>query len=500
VAGKFPNGRTKVDFHFNLNTMKTLSRSSYISFSVIFIFLLTISCKKSDSTSVPRENGPVITGVGTNAGTPSDTLIGPAGGTLHSADGKLTVTVPANALPSVTTISIQPITNMAPQGLGSGYRLMPEGTTFAKAVTLTFHYDNDLLHGSLEDFLWIVTQVGNGSWNAMLKSALDKNARTVTVTTTHFSDWMLGKFIDLTLTPAAANVQRGQSVALRVGGFSRDKALADDAELAPLIFLAGAGDDLTPLTPVPPVESRLMDFKIKQWTMNGSPAPVSNSNGSLTASGNSATYTAPAQVPAINPAAVTVQLQASNKEGGQFNFLVTSNITVIQDDLYVKVKIDGQPYQYTQYGFNQATPPDPDNFTQVICGLTGDKLEIMASFLSTTGPVKNNFILNFTNPMETTKTLVGSNKNGDDDLSFMLMPGTSYELNYEQRILNQGTCERVSLCGSATATLLSYSASNPLVTGYFSGTIYEDKPTFFDNCTTPISHTIEGEFRVMRGN
>jgi len=480
--------------------MRTIRWSYPIILFVLFISTVMVSCKKSDTTTVVQPAGPIITGTGTVIGAASDTLIGPSGGTLHSPDGKLIVTIPADAVSSATQISIQPITNMAPLGLGNGYRLQPEGMTFAKPVLLTFKYDDQLLQNSLEDFLWIITQAGDGSWNAMLKSALDRNTKTVTITTTHFSDWALGKFIDLTLTPPAASVIKGQSVALRVTGFARPSSLTDNDELAPLIFLTGVDVDLNPLTPIPPVESRLMLFKVKQWTMNGSPAPVSNSNGSLTSSGNGATFTAPGQVPAINPAAVTVQLESSNKEGAVFNYLVTTNITVVESDLYLALTIDGQKYEYTQYGFNTEVPPDPNNFSQVICGTSNNKFEILASFISSTLPVKNMFVLDFTSPFQTTKTLVGTNNNGNDDLSFSADPtgATGWQLNYQQRTLNAGNCDRVSLCGNATATLTAYSVTEMLVIGHFSGTIYEDNQGFFDNCTTPIPHHIEGEFKVMR--
>lgn len=477
--------------------MKTLRWSCHIILFVLFISSVLVSCKKSDSTIVTQVPGPVITGIGTPDGAASDTMIGPSGGTLHSADGKLTVTIPAGAISSATQISIQPVTNLAPLGLGNGYRLQPEGMTFAVPVVLTFKYDDQLLQNSPEDFLWIVTQAGDGSWNALMKSALDINTKTVTITTTHFSDWALGRFIDLTVIPVAGSVKISQSIALRVVGFSRDKALPVDDELRPLIFLTGNSEDLTPITPL---QCLLMDFKVKQWTLNGTPAPVSNSSGSLTASGNGCIYTAPGQVPVINPEAVTVQLESSMSTGGLRNFLVTSNITVVANEFYLLVKIDGQTYTYTQYGFNTEIPPDPNNFSQVVSGLSNDKLEIMASWIGGALPPKNIFDLIITSPAQSTKVLVGSNNNGNDDLSFRFSPsGADYELNYQQRTyINPDYCDRVNLCGSVTTTLVTFSTPDMLITGHFSGTIYEDSPGFFNSCTTPIPHTIEGEFMVMR--
>jgi len=337
----------------------------------------------------------------------------------------------------------------------------------------------------------------------MLKSAVDKTAKTVTIATTHFSDWALGKFIDFTLDPSSATLQKGQSVQLKLSGFSRDKAVTDNDELAPLIPITGDGFGLTPLTPIPPVESRLMDFKVKQWTMNGAAAPVSNSSGSLNASDKTATYTAPNKTPSINPVAVTVQLEASNKEGGKASYMVTSNIYVIESDLYVLLTIDGQKYEYFQYGVNGITPPDPTNFSSIICGTSDGRFGIQASILST-NPVGAKNILQFVfdNPSETTRNLVGFNKNGNDEMEFIPSQGVDYNINYTKRTPNaQQGCDLESLCSSISATMFTYSAgSNVIISGYFSGKIYEDKPEYSNNCQTPDSHTIEGEFRLKQIN
>jgi len=68
-------------------------------------------------------------------------------------------------------------------------------------------------------------------------------------------------------------------------------------------------------------------------------SPVSNSNGALSATGNSATYTAPGKKPSINPVAISVQVETSNKEGSKATFLITSNISVVDTDLYYWLKL-----------------------------------------------------------------------------------------------------------------------------------------------------------------
>jgi hypothetical protein len=95
----------------------------------------------ADGPGVAVAAGPVaVTPPGEVRGKPVQVMIPAAGGILISPDGILTIEVPAGALASAQTLTIQPITNQAPGGLGAAYRLGPEGQTFAVPVTLTFTY------------------------------------------------------------------------------------------------------------------------------------------------------------------------------------------------------------------------------------------------------------------------------------------------------------------------------------------------------------------------
>ncbi len=94
-------------------------------------------------------------------------------------------------------ITIEPITNHVSLAVGGGYRLGPEGTTFSQPVTLTFKYTDGMLGDKPAETLWITTQNNDGSWSANIRSVVDVTAKTVTAKTTHFSDWALGRFIDL---------------------------------------------------------------------------------------------------------------------------------------------------------------------------------------------------------------------------------------------------------------------------------------------------------------
>jgi len=468
-----------------------LKRGLFLS---IFTVLL-VACKKDNNNPEGpiQSTDPVITETGTPVGAKTSATIGASGGTLSSADGELTLKIPAGALTSETEVSILPITNNAPLGVGFGYRLEPEGTHFNTPVQMVFNYK--LLDGTLPDLLWIVTQAADGSWNAALKSVVDKNAGTVTVEANHFSDWALGKFIDFVLEPSSRKIQKGQSVQLKLTGFM-PKQTADEEDLAPLIPISELGNDLAPLTPIPPVESRLMDFRVKQWTLNGANAPVSNSNGSLTASGLTATYTAPNSKPSVNPVAITVQLESRTTGGKTGSYFVTSNITVIESDYFLFIEIDGTNYEFYQYGFDGIIVPDPNNYTQVVCGSSNSVLEIAANRIVNSTTIKESFELKFTNAGVTTRNLIG----GNDDINFMSDPKFDYTFGYEERTydaINQH-CNTESRYNNISVTILTYDTTTGELQGNLTGEVHSYSTTDdINNCKTSERHTINAEFRLI---
>jgi len=467
---------------------------------VIFIaFIILLSGCGSDEPGI--NNKPIVTDRGTAQGNAVAATIGSGGGTLSTADGKLTVTIPAGALASNTSVSIQPISNEGPLGLGMGYRLSPEGTTFQQPVTLTFSYDDAILDNTNEDFLWIITQADDGSWNAVVSSEVNSSANTVTVTTTHFSDWALGRFIDLNLEPASKTVLRGKSVGLKLTGFSRDQPQTED-ELVPLVPIVPNTDVLQPLTTILPNEEQLLDFHITGWSSNGASAPVSNSNGSLSASKNTATYKAPNAKPTINPVAVSVHLEAKQSGTAQTTqYTVTSSISVIDSDLYILINVDGETHEYYQYGFNGSTPPDPNNISIANCGTDGDGgLAISGSFIQNATTVVSGFTLEIANPAEGTVALTCLQNDGEDDASFQLANGEKYySLDYATRTQVNQNCNYNYLCSNVSVTFIAYENKQMgNVRGYFSGTLYE--PGNAETCQSDIAHSIEGEFWLMRAD
>ena len=88
------------------------------------------TCVENDPGVVtPEDEKPEPTMVGIPIGIPVTKTIGPAGGAISIA-GEVELIIPVGALSSDTEISIQPLTNNAPNGNGNAYRFGPEGTKF----------------------------------------------------------------------------------------------------------------------------------------------------------------------------------------------------------------------------------------------------------------------------------------------------------------------------------------------------------------------------------
>jgi alpha-tubulin suppressor-like RCC1 family protein len=123
-------------------------------------------------------------------------VVGPAGGSVASRDGNLTLTIPEGILTQPTGLTIQPADDVPPDpGLvgGTAYSLGPEGTQFAPpGVTITIRYDpSSVPVGVSETSLRLQTHVG-GEWQEVPGSHVDRASHTVSGPATQFSMWAAG--------------------------------------------------------------------------------------------------------------------------------------------------------------------------------------------------------------------------------------------------------------------------------------------------------------------
>jgi hypothetical protein len=289
-----------------------------IVFVPLLVWLITtVSCRKNDPTveTVASTKG-TVKPKGKPMGNAITKTIGASGGTLSSADGIVTLTVPADALNRSTVFSIQPIENTLPNGIGSAYRLLPDGITFSKPVTLTFKYNESSLSGSATDLLWTAYQSAEGIWKAQRKTDLNSADKTASITTTHFSDW--GLFESMSLKVERTILEPNQSTALEVTG----------------VNLLSTIDN-----PESDVEEQSNAEKIRNWKLTG--------GGTLTPLVSKATYKAPAAAPTPNPVTVSVEItNIQTKAGPKAKVILFAYITIA--DEYLDLNIGGASYRLTQ--------------------------------------------------------------------------------------------------------------------------------------------------------
>jgi hypothetical protein len=268
----------------------------------------TVASANITSVSVRCTNNPTAatTAVGTALASPlSSKVIDATGGAITSADGRMTVTVPAGAVAAATTFTIQAITNQAPGGVGDAYRLGPEGENFSTPVSVTLHFSSADLAGTVADLLSLAYQDSQGRWGVYKSVTVDATNETLTVSSSHFSDWAL--VAGESLEPAAARIGTGQTQTLT------------------LMWCAEVdfGDQLIQYAAVcQPISDA------NSWSANGVPGGNSAVGTVASVGQAAATYTAPGKIPAANPVAVSVDALVTPLGKNQTQELFVSNITI----------------------------------------------------------------------------------------------------------------------------------------------------------------------------
>jgi hypothetical protein len=111
---------------------------------------------------------------------PSTATIGPAGGSVRSSDGGVTLKVPAGALSAATPISISVTTNEAPGALGPGYDLSPAGLSFAKPALLGLRYGTAELPADRIGGAAVVVLTG-ADWAGLSGGRIDDSSRSLLI-------------------------------------------------------------------------------------------------------------------------------------------------------------------------------------------------------------------------------------------------------------------------------------------------------------------------------
>lgn len=279
-----------------MNNAKTLNRLLII-WLILFCFN---SCKKTDPALIANNlPGGIPTGIDiqpayTAIGMPVDSAvsktIGAAGGSITSSDGRMQLNIPAGALTTNTVITIQPITNECPGGIGLAYDMQPNGTKFTKPATLVFHYTDEELDSTDPYFLYVAYQDSLYEWlSDFVYRDVDTLAKTVTLNINHFTGRSMGSRAILTCAPS--QVHSGETSLLRAVDYTGPSASSG----------GGSGDDELSSLGNTSGLSGVSDWRVNQ-------VPGGNSTvGTVSGNGNLATYMAPATITARKTIYVSVK-------------------------------------------------------------------------------------------------------------------------------------------------------------------------------------------------
>jgi hypothetical protein len=278
-----------------------------------FLFLL-IAVKATAQNNIAADTTakPAITGFGKDDGVKTELKIGTAGGSISSADGVVTLIFPEDALSKKTTISIQPVENMAINGNGKGYKMEPSGILFNKPATIVFNYANEDTANNAQALMDIAMQDENGKWFKLNKTVKDTVAKTITGIIKHFSTYV--NFSKAKIIPKYTRLKIGGSIRLKIM-----EAYYDDTE-----------ENVITLTPI----NGVTEYPVMNWKVNGIEKGNSTVGFISASTKGSAIFKAPEKVPV--PALVAVSVSqvynsAIVKRYG-YNFMV-SNI-LIYDNAY----------------------------------------------------------------------------------------------------------------------------------------------------------------------
>lgn len=183
-----------------------------------------LACQKPTELVDPVGTNPAdslgtATGVGQLIGTPLTKTISPAGSTLTTPDGKITLQFPAGAVSKETTITLQAGENKAPNGVGASVSISPAGITFQQPVTMTYTYQEPELNGASVDAIGVAYQDQHQAWQLTHSATIDKSKKTVTTRLSKSAWWSLITQYKLTPEQTTVNVNEALELKLiRVGG------------------------------------------------------------------------------------------------------------------------------------------------------------------------------------------------------------------------------------------------------------------------------------------
>jgi hypothetical protein len=246
-----------------------------------------------DSSIDNASGDPVVTPImPLPADIPSAATIGPAGGSIRSSDGRLTLKVPAGTLSTPADMSFDAATSDAPNGVGPGYLLTVPSEVAGRAV-LFLSYSASETEGTGPEALALAFKGGDG-WYIAGGGSLDPAARTLALPLQSLSPpgspAVRAGRVSLAanaLTMAVLNAWRiaPRKVVVRTGTTTRFSA-----------YFAGRPTCAVPFISYWEKASDPQNVNVEWTAGRGTPE-----YGTINPSGTTGTYTAPCKVPPVSP-------------------------------------------------------------------------------------------------------------------------------------------------------------------------------------------------------
>lgn len=275
----------------------------------------------AEQVATTSSDVPVVTAAGIAQGTATEGTVGAAGATIALPDGSVEVVVPPSALPTGSSVSLQPITNTAPSGQGDGVRVRVAAAP-SQPLTLTLRYEPELDGNA--DGLGIALRRADGSWLSLPIIAADSNARTLTAklpaslvtqpdgrpvqpqsgvvrpAANVSLEFDVIKYLNFHLAPREATIRTGAT-----------QLLVPRARTSVVIGHTCMNDPDYGCIPLPLLDTREIPFEnekdgyTRRWFVFAEEGGAPGLGTITPRAGTGAVYKAPAQVPTPNPVLVT---------------------------------------------------------------------------------------------------------------------------------------------------------------------------------------------------
>ncbi|HKG06397.1 MAG TPA: hypothetical protein VKB19_08065 [Pedobacter sp.] len=302
---------------------------------LIFFCLITLlaACSKDKDQPETRLTSPIKRPIGEPIpGSVTVTkILGQQGGTISSKDGVLSVEVPAGALSSDVSFSIQPVSNTLPGSDAPSFKILPEHVTFQKPVTLHYSYAGKDMRGRHPLLLRLAYQDEAGFYKVPSLIQNDQGIKVLKVETRHSSTWTVFDYYRL---DGAHSVSLNGQVPLAIKTYNLLAPLTPESDVDLAEYIEDPDSD--------PIVSSA------GWALAG--------EGTLTPAVSRAIYTAPSTVPAQNP--VTVSAAISGEffgHGKGIQKLILIHPIGLEGGEYFEVNVDGVAHQVSQGIFTVIT-------------------------------------------------------------------------------------------------------------------------------------------------